>query len=847
MPRTVRIIRRILLDPNVDMIDKANALKEIENNHEAQEILFKHTNPSAKGSQNKLRDIALAVLKKEKSWFKRVQFLKNCSFIFKNESGKKIPPPIIGEIAEHFAEAINAGEVSIEQVKYIFHQGPLSHLEYSMADEALFILENKLPSQENYIEIFEAIFSGIFSKLSTQANWPLGYTPNTFDAIDFDMVHKGYIQYLLKNLKIHEKFINNLGRKHPLLFKGLSKIETSGMDFTNFFTEGSQNILGDSVFGNLRDIILESIHSSLARGQIVSSLLPNALPYLYEDSIRHLAVMIFIKHSQNLVTQAEVNQKGDNTHAPTYTNNEGYPYGSGHNANRLFLEESLSTPIGYSITLPPNGIKCNNVLVDIYGGTQKNGMRSSLDNNVKEALLKNGTAVVQLNLPDLLELDVFQGKMPKDLFEKIQACIDKFYQTLKHHPETLHEDLRNIGFNEMDIFLFGESFGGTMSMRHSQMYPGTYSGYISASGGLSMETMKAADLDVDVIRDRVQFKPWLDPALTKNIVTMEDPVLLIHTPSDNNVNIKVTTDFYNQIANNEELQKKGKNNLAKIYIYNPGNPIPIKKEMYNKGHYIPTKGSELTSLINIITGFMHNKSSILPTMSAWQAYKYDTLANKFFRAGTLQQKFIAEMLDKDRIDPEENKFVQKMLSATEREETWKEHYQPLYFAMYYVDTLSKDNAALSNVVQKLEDENWLTDEMIGNALSYQQNVFSQYIQEMYDVQITKDMLNTPEMINQFRQSLRSLPTKNSAEVKYMLFALYLSNPDLLLPEYNALENSQELITKSQEAKRELIATFTTNRRMISNVWKQAAKKIVSQPQDENVNVTSMFSSPKKSK
>src|SRR5690606_26115273 len=105
--------------------------------------------------------------------------------------------------------------------------------------------------------------------------------------------------------------------------------------------------------------------------------------------------------------------------------------------------------------------------------------------NYEKYLMNHGVAIIKLNLPDLLELDVPQSQMPEDLHRKIQDCIHKFYRTLTENPEKLHTRLKEI--NTDKIYLGGSSFGGLICVRHAQMYPDDFSGYISIDGALSSE------------------------------------------------------------------------------------------------------------------------------------------------------------------------------------------------------------------------------------------------------------------------------------------------------------------------------------------------------------------------
>jgi hypothetical protein len=204
---------------------------------------------------------------------------------------------------------------------------------------------------------------------------------------------------------------------------------------------------------------------------------------LYKESATNLADMIFIKEPKLIKDKpyiAPTLKKGEIIY-----NNDGYILGSDPTQNGKPLSLG-KTPIGYNIHLPAAGTPIKNVIVKVYGGSQKGKGKleyypGSLD-TLDQYLLSQGTVVISLNLPDLLKLNVGQGEMPESLHNEIQACIDKFYQTFKNSPELLHERLKELNLQDLEIFLYGGSFGGTTTITHAEKYPATFTGYISHDG-----------------------------------------------------------------------------------------------------------------------------------------------------------------------------------------------------------------------------------------------------------------------------------------------------------------------------------------------------------------------------
>ena len=143
--------------------------------------------------------------------------------------------------------------------------------------------------------------------------------------------------------------------------------------------------------------------------------------------------------------------------------------------------------------------------------------------------------IIRLSLPDFLQ-NKEQFKMDKKLHECIHHAIDHFYHTIKEHPESLHDDLKDRNLQKAKYFLYGSSFGGGQSIRHAQLYPQTFDGYISHDGSL-LDTK-----DIPKINQRTFDYP-VDRCPYYHIDDIKDLVLIFQNRDDNNVNISGALEF----------------------------------------------------------------------------------------------------------------------------------------------------------------------------------------------------------------------------------------------------------------------------------------------------------------
>lgn len=242
----------------------------------------------------------------------------------------------------------------------------------------------------------------------------------------------------------------------------------------------------------------------------------------------------------------------------------------------LKLSEDKPSTIGYNIHVPPNP---RAIVVHVYGGhggpldeerVKKQAFNPNSLTDFDKALLNQGIVIITLNLADLKELrSINASLMPEMLHTKIHASINRFYEVITANPESLQVKLSPL--KNLPIFLYGASFGGRTSIKHSELYPETFNGYISHDGVLSYQMAGQTDRPLTTrlidIR-RAENSNTQDSELQKGaneflnpmfgINNIKRPLLLLHNYDDNNVNIQVTLDFY------REAIKLGK--VVKLFI-----------------------------------------------------------------------------------------------------------------------------------------------------------------------------------------------------------------------------------------------------------------------------------------
>lgn len=490
------------------------------------------------------------------------------------------------------------------------------------------------------------------------------------------------------------------------------------------------------------------------------------LKYCFTKYLSLVPTMIFIHHPSQQIAKISLNKE-----IMMVFNNNGYLKNNvktnefTKKGKSLLLSRTSETPIGYNFFLPQEG-EIENILVEVYAGLQSNEREKEAYapfmnrlSNSNIYLLNRGTAIVQLNLPDLLKLNRYQLEMHESLHQEIHACIHRFYRIIKQSPERLHPLLAKL--KDKKIFLMGASFGGRTAMRHAQMYPHTYDGYISENGAISLA------VDNQYNGDKAKFNPALDPGLKRRIERITQPILLLQSRDDNNVNVRVTLDFYAKLSDEQKQQ------LARMHIHTSGSPIE-KKDKFKKGHSISPKEILFENYMQTILAFINEGPKGLPVFEEDTFLIENTLANRFNHFATLLERFCGYAYDLS---------LRHRDDSTKVESDWNK-YKLLLQVLSYVDNLLRDPQQLNLEINRLKQPNLLTDEIIIKTLRQQSDIFKQFVKEYYKFKwptgfSVNKVWSNPQTIAIFRKKIESLNKQGRVEQHYYLFALYLENPALL--------------------------------------------------------------------
>ncbi|MFO1259366.1 MAG: prolyl oligopeptidase family serine peptidase [Gammaproteobacteria bacterium] len=446
--------------------------------------------------------------------------------------------------------------------------------------------------------------------------------------------------------------------------------------------------------------------------------------------------------------------------------------------NPLQLANQQKTPIGYNIHLPQGVVK--EIVVNVYGGYEAQDLhikafRPGVLTDMDKQLLSNGIGVVYLNLNDLVELNVFQCDMPEDIHARLHESINKFYETIKAKPESLDPRLSKI--KGAKLYLHGASFGGRTAVRHAELYPRTFDGYISHDGWMDME--KAIQSSSILTGGPRTGMKWLDPASPEHLKKLSDPVLIMQNLDDNNLNAKIAFRFINK------AKKLGKANLIKLHLEKIGNPIPGRDDMYNKGHYAPSRDAPgFGTYTKALTAFIQEKNVATPDQTLKKSYKNRKIANRFYIKSTVLKRFIAESM----LTYTHNRHN---LGDLKHEAIWKTHYEPKANSEFFVSKLLSDQTQLSDEIKRFKDNNLLTDETIKAVLKKELPLFISFFSEYNSIVIPEnidinDLIENRSLIKAVRETFFGLgsPAMQNSDYKEnhcskLLNALYQTNPRLL--------------------------------------------------------------------
>lgn len=563
---------------------------------------------------------------------------------------------------------------------------------------------------------------------------------------------------------------------------------------------------------DLPDLIKrQDLAKGLTTNELKQTFLKAALPTLHADDLEQFTKMVF---PSNSVTH-ERNPQPTKATSPRLIvcNQEGYDDDVTINCTAgAPLKLSDGTPIGYNVHLPHGDVKA--VFTSVYGGVNKSERTKSMSfpgrlNPLQAFLLTHGIAIVTLNLVDLRELDVSQTSMSDEFHARLHDSIDTYFHAL--NDATLDPQL--VELRGKPNYLYGASFGGRTAIRHAELKPRTFAGYLSHAGALDFATLQTSDSVLTL--GRVYSNAHLDPF--HYIETIEKPVLLLHNIDDNNVHISVTLSWFKKAL--RILEPLGREHLIRLLVVEQGNPIPDREVgLHNKGHFIPTDVDTFTRMATHILRFITNGPSALPIVSRLTAEVAEGFAYQSLPRARLLDRFLSEALS----------ISFKHKHQTIDDQTWNEHYLPIYQALAFVDQLfaTKRN---SREIMQIKKHGMLTDEVWKNMLRSYAAQFASYLSERYRWNISVAMIkngleNSRDIVLHLSTLIDKVKSSQSDFSLFLFRALYLANPQLI-PGDSARDAQQEKAARQfLEDKLSLLKTLA------QRSWKGVAHEATLQQQ-----------------
>lgn len=480
----------------------------------------------------------------------------------------------------------------------------------------------------------------------------------------------------------------------------------------------------------------------------------------------------------------------------------------------VFNYENQELPIGYNIHLP-KACTVKEVVIDVYGGNNslEHASTPGFRRDIEKKIITEGIAYITLNLNDLYELKTHPGEMDELIHKRLHACINHFFEILKFQPEAAFKT--KVLNNVERIILYGGSFGGRTAVRHGELYPDTFDGYVSHDGWLASEKARVTDL---LLRKHGSAAPWLDPSLQEHVALLKQPVLIIEQADDHNVNSKVAFHFANQAKKFSKADVRILSiNRGALAVGNPN----------NKGHFVveSTYKEDFDMYANALINFVKKGPNSLPRLNEWKSYKRKKIANEYSLIATPEKTFIADALK----EISKNRHFNKIKNT----QFYEQYYKPLAGIHYHVGKIMEGgNAALKNESDRLtknrEAGPLLTDAMLLKVLDKSRNQYKQYLRDYYDVSF-ESLLESQYLITGLRHNISTLlmfpdfissKNQNTMHIRRLLTELYSLNPELL--DELALENSDEYQKNMNDFKESLLKTLDNNSKLI----KKARKEIV---------------------
>lgn len=587
----------------------------------------------------------------------------------------------------------------------------------------------------------------------------------------------------------------------------------------------------------------------------------NRFPKLYMKNIDGFINTIFSDIRENRTSQGkpeDIRTIPDDIYSKHIYNYNGYSHEDpSDSAASLFLKAGsplidTSTPnndignttkedipIGYDIYIPQGEAKA--IYVRAYGGGKReNGLYQA-----EKYLLSQGIVVIILDLVDLIDLKgTYQLNMPEELHSKLHASIDAFYRAIKTPDSPLYQNPELSKLYKLPIFLFGGSFGGRTSLRHAELYPETFDGYISQNGTISFYMFEKADRHPGYFgsrRNENNTNPnsmthiWLSPITDEpgqpetKITKIKRPVLLIHNRDDNNVNIKTTEQWYKKAQKvlNERKDHPLPDDKFAVRLHVPhegGPPTAVTK----KGHGFPIDPIDFRQQNETLSSFILNGPQSIKEFSDWKAYKTGVLSNKFYIAVEPLDDFISEAyrLYEKRNPYAPSKEGSPNLNIEDQvQRDWKDYYRPLYYACLLPSIYLKSDT-IREKIQYLTEQNYFTNENVSKALKNQLPLFIKYLREQnIDVpkKIDIDLFSKNEaLINNYMSRM----SWNDDVTRSLLKTFFIANPKIVEQIVNdsyPKNNPEEAI-----AQESLVKTLEENREHAKKTFQSVVKEVLKQ-------------------
>ncbi|MGE3320164.1 MAG: alpha/beta hydrolase family protein [Candidatus Berkiella sp.] len=505
---------------------------------------------------------------------------------------------------------------------------------------------------------------------------------------------------------------------------------------------------------------IDSLSKKIAGLSLTPESPPSWIAQEYQKTIQPMSEMIISG------AQTYPQPKSPKIPVPAFANLEGYSKEHkpewGKKTDALYVEyETKRYPIGYKIFMPDDISQVSDVIVCVYGGNKEADKKNLIDSINRSAFTKWGVAenccVIELFLPDLLQPDS-QFVMSVDLYSIIQRCIHHFFEKVRE-PQSLDPELVRYGFAKAHYFLMGASFGGAVVVRHSQLYPHTFNGYISHDGNLG----PLKDMPIVPTKPRVYANASALSPLA-HVKDCEDAMLLLQNNDDNNVNRENVLKFY------EALKSHNKAHLAKLCFFNKGNAAEAD-ELWNKGHFLP---SDIQRYVKTIFDFIRDPCAI-PVIDELIFTRKRLVAQQCF-INDVKERFLAIVC---------HLFINNPLEQqTDYYHNWENYWsdicEPILWTMLQIKELVANKSRYQEKIEELIGKNQLSQKVIQNAVKQHAPMFQELYRELnHGAEIsTQEIVDDPHILKTYTDLLLDHNTNDFVK-NVILESLLMGNPSLM--------------------------------------------------------------------